>query len=1097
MRTRLWRCTPEQLRAADPSETLGRQLASDPALGELLRQVTAGTQARAVDVAREGPPSSDLEENQAPIQRASEGPDIAEGTQRLDSAADAPQQAPHEVPQVPPGLLPPPRLEPPPHAVRPGRRPSEPGPPPMELPGEGHAPSGPSSRRSSVQEPPETSAGLQPIPEESGRLGRLDDPRAEHHSEPPCKAPRISETTHASGAASSSQVGQRAPGTPMGPLLQAVRQGRPSASDEDDDSEELLPDDLYQTYERQAELSLFSFKAEQGWTLLANRNDEVDIRKLAQKEREMFLKSDQIEWEAILGTKAVRVAVGAEAQRLRTKYADRILSSRMVRRKKPTGDLHQWKAKSRWCLHGHADPDSGQLITYAPTPQVESMMLFLQCGLSLGHNFSFCDVKNAFCQSLPLRRPRGPLFAEPCEGLNLPEGALIVIEIPVYGLDDAPAAWRETVTRFLVEDMKFVRSLVEPCWFFRHNSSGVNEAQVLVEVDDFIVSTEPRIRDEIRQQFEARFHFGKWELDSADYAGRRVRVLQDKILVDQEKYILEQLQPISLAKGRRAHKDEGLLPEEHTAFRSMIYRISWVGKECRPEMCGLASIMASRLDQATVSDALIVNQCVNHLRNTASRALTIWKIKPDQLSFIVVSDAGGIGAKHETQDELGLPADATQGAWMVVAAECLPIGEQKVRASPLRWRSSKLKRKVYSTFGGETQAMLQGLAEADWLQIMLRDALHHDVKLRDWRNSLSPHMLVMRSGVEAPSRQPQCSVTDAKSLFDCLLKEHPQGRQDRRSALELAIIVKDLQETKSMVRWTPHQKMLVDALTKVNPLKSNGALDCFLKTGLLSLVDERLVLSGGKFFCHPDVPKPLPPAFPCKRTSQKKPCKTFKAAMKMVRPRLHQALGAAEFSELQRTGVVRVRSILHSEECAQLLDFASRANFPDVRRLDGEAGRGGAYHFCEGRAPPLVEAIRTSLYESLLEQLPSLARRFGKSLAELEKRCRAAGQRRSATIFLAFGEGGVNLAHQDPYGLLFFPYQAVLMLSKRGQDFNGGEFFIKRMNSGQVVEVASTEGDLILFAANKAAVHGTDFKHGVREVRGTRFSVGIVFNLRK
>ena len=120
----------------------------------------------------------------------------------------------------------------------------------------------------------------------------------------------------------------------MGPLLQAVRQGRPSASDEDDDSEELLPDDLYQTYERQAELSLFSFKAEQGWTLLANRNDEVDIRKLAQKEREMFLKSDQIEWEAILGTKAV-----AAPHFVADVYADRILSSRMVRRKKPTAEI--------------------------------------------------------------------------------------------------------------------------------------------------------------------------------------------------------------------------------------------------------------------------------------------------------------------------------------------------------------------------------------------------------------------------------------------------------------------------------------------------------------------------------------------------------------------------------------------------------------------------------------------------------------------------------------------------------------------------------------------------------------------------------------
>ncbi|CAE7873983.1 unnamed protein product [Symbiodinium necroappetens] len=202
---------------------------------------------------------------------------------------------------------------------------------------------------------------------------------------------------------------------------------------------------------------------------------------------------------------------------------------------------------------------------------------------------------------------------------------------------------------------------------------------------------------------------------------------------------------------------------------------------------------------------------------------------------------------------------------------------------------------------------------------------------------------------------------------------------------------------------------------------------------------ERLVLSGGKFFFHPDIPKPLPPAFPRKRSSQKKPCKTFKAAMKMVRPRLHQALGAAEFAELQRTGAVRLRSILHSEECAELLDFASRANFPDVRRLDGEAGRGGAYHFCEGSPPPLVEAIRTSLYESILDHLPSLSQRFGKSLADLEKRCRAAGQRRSATIFLAFGEGGVNLAHQEAGGRFGQSLQQRLASTRReGTSWDGG-----------------------------------------------------------
>ena len=141
-----------------------------------------------------------------------------------------------------------------------------------------------------------------------------------------------------------------------------------------------------------------------------------------------------------------------------------------------------------------------------------------------------------------------------------------------------------------------------------------------------------------------------------------------------------------------------------------------------------------------------------------------------------------------------------------------------------------------------------------------------------------------------------------------------------------------------------------------------------------------------------------------------------------MRPRLHQALGAAEFAELQRTGsgeawlLPSLCNICHwrggatsqylafrgsegeqeggadvgtrgsgveMQECAELLDFASRANFPDVRRLDGEAqdpidrtavnrpahtkaGRGGAYHFCKGSPPPLVEAIRTSLYAALL-----------------------------------------------------------------------------------------------------------------------------------
>lgn len=474
--------------------------------------------------------------------------------------------------------------------------------------------------------------------------------------------------------------------------------------------------------------------------------------------------------------------------------------------------------------------------------------MFNQVGLNLGMKFAFTDAKNAFCQSFPLSRPRGPLWAEPCEGLGLPPGVLIAIDIPVYGLDDAPAAWRFTVSSFLVNDLTFGRNLVEPCWFSKFDpQSGECVAQILVEVNDFIVAAQPSYYDELRSKLTTRFVFGKWEEDEAEYAGRRIQVLKDRILIDQSKYIIEQIHPIMLHKDCKKQKDQKLSHDEFQQLRSLVFRINWVGRETRPEACGIASIMASRLPTATISDLFTVNKFVNFLRSTANRPLIMWKFDPHDMCFIVCSDAGGINVKGNDQmDEDGLPCDATQGAWMVLTAEKLPEHGQMVKATPITWRSSKLRRKVLSTFGGETQAMLQGVSEVDWLQIMAMAATQHDIQLAQWRNSLSPHMIVMKGECKMGGRFQQCTVTDAKSLFDCLLKEHPSGKQDRKSSLELAIILKDLQETRSMVRWVPHQKMLVDAMTKDDPSRANEALNHFLKTGLLSLVDVQHELAARK-----------------------------------------------------------------------------------------------------------------------------------------------------------------------------------------------------------------------------------------------------------
>ncbi|CAK9075801.1 unnamed protein product [Durusdinium trenchii] len=670
MRTRLWRCSREQLRAALPSELLGRDLISNPELGELLRQVVSGTHAGTVDVSREGPPTG--EEAYGPVQREEEG--IPLGHPVEVSSARGPgasDQSEHSGPSsnesgqsqwIPPGLIP--NITPAPRQQLPPVPEDE----DLDLqdslqyrPDDSQSMNQPRSlqlwHRQKTMTSMSYSAKFLPTPAQAQRSFRS----------PPSKVARTDslEETHT-----------RAPGTPVDRLLSRIpRELSPehhpaAASSSLTPAEDLGSDgrvsrqvsefeNLRQNYycrnvipedhdHQEWSGSFFNYQlgdqiltvsSEGSWNFMAKRNDEISLKDLTAEERVLFDESDDVEWTAVEKTGTIKVLMGKEANDMRKKYPDRILSSRMVRRKKPQPELHSWKAKR----------------------------------------------------------------------------ALIQIVVPVYGLDD---------------------------------------------VDDFIVAATPAHYEALRKSMTERFHFGKWE------------------------------------KGE----------EEFQALRSLVFKINWVGRESRPEAAGIASLMASRLPRATIGDVIIVNRFVNFLRSTAERPMKIWRFHPEEMCFIAVSDAGGINMQGtDLVDAEGLPMDATQGAWMVLTAGALPQGKAAVRASPITWRSSRLKRKVFSTFGGETQAMLQGVNEVDWLQELFEPTHAGDA--------------------------------GAKSLFDCLLRENPSGKQDRKSALELAIILKDLQETRSMVRWVPHQKMLVDSLTKLDPLKANDALHQFLRSGWLSLVD--------------------------------------------------------------------------------------------------------------------------------------------------------------------------------------------------------------------------------------------------------------------
>ena len=81
---------------------------------------------------------------------------------------------------------------------------------------------------------------------------------------------------------------------------------------------------------------------------------------------------------------------------------------------------------------------------------------------------------------------------------------------------------------------------------------------------------------------------------------------------------------------------------------------------------------------------------------------------------------------------------------------------------------------------------------------------------------------------------------DAKSVFDALIKECAGSRQDRRTAVDLAIVRATLTVQGSHVRWIPHPLMPADSMTKADLSAGNDALRHMLRTGQLVWDEETI-----------------------------------------------------------------------------------------------------------------------------------------------------------------------------------------------------------------------------------------------------------------
>jgi hypothetical protein len=214
---------------------------------------------------------------------------------------------------------------------------------------------------------------------------------------------------------------------------------------------------------------------------------------------------------------------------------------------------------------------------------------------------------------------------------------------------------------------------------------------------------------------------------------------------------------------------------------------------------------------------------------------------------------------------------------------------------------------------------------------------------------------------------------------------------------------------------------------------------------------------------------------------------------------------------LDDNGWAHLPKLLTATECAtlrRLYDVGER--FRSTVDMQRHGFGRGQYRYFGYPLPPLVQGLRQGLYGELAPLANDWMKRLRRdgeyppALGAFLARCHRRGQLRPTPLLLRYGDGDFNRLHQDIYGDVQFPLQALVLLSQHGRDYDGGEVvFVEqrpRLQSRPIVLVPDA-GDVVIFTNKERPARGTrgnyavQVRHGASELRGgERFVLGVIFH---
>ncbi|GJW95283.1 putative ribonuclease H-like domain-containing protein [Tanacetum coccineum] len=314
------------------------------------------------------------------------------------------------------------------------------------------------------------------------------------------------------------------------------------------------------------------------------------------------------------------------------------------------------KNKARLVAQGYTQEEGIDYEeVFSPVARIEEIWLFLAYALFKDFVVYQIDVKSAFLYSkieeeVYVCQPPG--FEDP----DFPD-RVYKVEKTLYGLHQAPRAWYETLSTYLL-DNGFQRGKIDKNLFIRRDKGDILLVQVYV--DDIIFSS---TKKSLCIEFEKMMH-KKFQMSSMGeltfFLGLQVKQKEDVIFIIQDKYVTEILKKFGFTDVKTAStpmktqkpllKDEDGEEVDVHLYRSMIGSLMYLTSS-RPDIMFAVCACARYQVNPKVSHLYIVKRIFRYLKGQPKLGLLYPKDSPFDL--VAYTDSDYVGASLDRKSTIG------------------------------------------------------------------------------------------------------------------------------------------------------------------------------------------------------------------------------------------------------------------------------------------------------------------------------------------------------------------------------------------------------------------------------------------------------------